>query len=84
MAIDEQAEQSWMVPITEYLVNRALPENRYEAIKVKARATRYFLMNGVMYRCSFSRPYLRCLPRGEVMLVKEKVHQGMCGTHVEG
>ena len=60
MAIDEQVEQSWMVPITEYLVNGALPENRFKAVKVKARAVRYFLMNGVMYRRSFSRPYLRC------------------------
>ena len=76
MAI-EQAEQSWMVPITEYLANGALPKICAEAIKLKAQATRYPLLNGALYRHSFLGSSLRCLPLREVILVKEQVHQGV-------
>ena len=40
-------------------------------------------MNAVLYRRSFSRPYLRCLPTGETERVIEQVHQGLFGTHIE-
>ena len=80
--IDHQAEQSWMTPITEYLRNGVLPENQAEAVKVKARATRYLIMNGVLYRGSFSGSYLRWLPREEVKCVVEQVHQGLRGMHI--
>ena len=51
---------------------------------MKARASRYSLMNRVLYRRSFSGPYLRCLPKGEVERVMEQFHQGVCGTHIKG
>ena len=55
--IDHQGEQSLMTPIIVFLRNGVLPENRTEAIKVKARAARYSIVNGVLYGCSFSGPY---------------------------
>ena len=58
-----------MTPITEYLRNGVLLENQAEVVKVKARATRYSLMNGVLYRCSFLGSYLRCLPKEEAKRV---------------
>ena len=51
---------------------------------MKARAAKYSLMNGVLYRSSFLRRYLRCLPWGEAVLVMEQVHQGVCGMHIKG
>ena len=60
-----------MITIVEYLRNGVLPKNRAEAVKVKARDS---LMIGVLYQRSFSGPYLRCLPKGEVERVMEQVH----------
>ena len=82
--IDQQAEHSWMTPITEYLRNGVLLENRVEAIKVKAQATRYSIVNRVLYQCSFLEPYLRCLPREEAEWVVEQVHQGLYRMHIGG
>ena len=74
IAIDHQAEPSWMSPISQYLKNGALPKNQAKATKVRARAARYSMINGVMYRQSFSSRYLRCIPRGEAERIIEKVH----------
>ena len=63
MAIDQQAEQSWMTPIIDYLRNGVLLGNRAGAVKVKVRVARYTNLNRELYQRSFSRPYLRCLPR---------------------
>ena len=41
-------------------------------------------MDGMLYRHSFSRSYLRCMPRGEAEKVIEQVHQGIYGTHIGG
>ena len=68
----------------EYLKNGVLPGKRAEAIKVKARAARYSLMNRVLYRRSLSGPYLWCLPKGEAKQVMEQVYQGMCSKHIGG
>ena len=73
-----------MTPIIKYLSHGTLPKNRAEAVKVKAQATRYSLMDGMLYRHSFSGPYLRCFPHGEAEKVIEQVHQGICGTHIRG
>ena len=59
-------------------------EIRANAVKVKAQAARYSLLNEVLYRHSFLGPYLRCLLRGEAMLVMEQVHLGVCRTHIGG
>ena len=61
-----------MVPIKEYLMDGTFPEICAEAVKVKAQVARYSLLNGVLYRRSFSGPYLRCLLRGVAMLVMSK------------
>ena len=68
----------------EYLGNGILLESRVEVVKVKTWAVRYSLINGELYRCSFSEMYLRCLPEGGVEQVIEQVHQGVCSKHIEG
>ena len=84
VVIDHQVELSWMTPISEYLKNGDFLENRVKAVKVRARSTRYSIINGVLYRRSFSGPYLRCIPRGEVERIIEQVHQGVCNTNIGG
>ena len=74
IAIDHQVEPTWMTPISKYLKNGALPENRAKAIKVRVRTIRYSLINDLMYRWSFSSPYSRCILRGEAEKIIEQVH----------
>ena len=52
-----QADCSWISPISSYLRNEILPKDRSEPVKVKAQAARYVLINNILYRQSFSRPY---------------------------
>ena len=63
-----------MTPVSKYLNNGALPKNRVNAVKVRARVARYSLISGMLYKRSFSGPYLRCIPRGEAERIIEQVH----------
>ena len=58
---ENQAENSWISPISNYLRNGALPEDRSKAMKVKARVVRYALINDSLYKRSFFDPYQRCV-----------------------
>ena len=60
-----QDDCSWISLISSYLRNGALPKDKSEAVKIKARAARYALISDVLYRRSFSRPYQRCVPPNE-------------------
>ena len=44
-----QPRSSWMFPISSYLRNVTLPKDRSEAVKVKAQAAQYTLINGNLY-----------------------------------
>ena len=57
LTIENQVDFSWISPISSYLRSGILPKDRREVVKAKARAAKYALLNGVLYRRSFSRPY---------------------------
>ncbi|KAK3006409.1 hypothetical protein RJ639_015550 [Escallonia herrerae] len=48
------------------------------------KATRYALVDGVLYRKSFSLPYLRCLCPSESLYALEEVHERVWGQHLGG
>ncbi|GJT94586.1 reverse transcriptase domain-containing protein [Tanacetum coccineum] len=56
--VDEEGP-TWMTPIIEYLKDRTLPEDRKEASKLRIKARQYELLEGVLYRRSFLKPWLR-------------------------
>ena len=60
-----------------------LPEGKDEARKLRVRAARYVLMDEVLYKKSFSQPYLRCLALDEANYVLREIHEGACGNHSE-
>ncbi|GKV30031.1 hypothetical protein SLEP1_g38898 [Rubroshorea leprosula] len=53
-----------------------------EAMKLRRKASRYTLVNGVLYKRSFSLPLLRCLNPYEAEYALREVHEGVCGSHV--
>ena len=74
-------DNSWMTPITKYLEDRTLPIDIVEARKLKVRATRFVLIQGILYRRGFYLPYLRCPDKLEAEYVMREVHEGICGNH---
>ena len=74
-------EKSWMDPILSYIRDVILPEDRKQARKLKSRATRYTLLDEVLYRRGFTLPLLRCLDNEEANYVLREIHEGICGNH---
>ncbi|GKV51004.1 hypothetical protein SLEP1_g57682 [Rubroshorea leprosula] len=73
---------SWTDSIVSFLRDGIVPEDRQEAIKLRKKASRYTLVNGVLYKRSFSLPLLRCLSPYEAEYALREVHEGVCGSHV--
>ena len=56
-------------------------KRRMKPKKLRIRATRYVLMDEVLYKRGFSQPYLRCLAPHEANYVLKEIHEGACGNH---
>ncbi|GJT56388.1 reverse transcriptase domain-containing protein [Tanacetum coccineum] len=54
----EEEGPTWMTPIIEYLKDGTLPDNRKEASKLRIKARQYELLEGVLYKRSFLKPWL--------------------------
>uniref|UniRef100_A0A2N9GZZ4 Uncharacterized protein n=1 Tax=Fagus sylvatica TaxID=28930 RepID=A0A2N9GZZ4_FAGSY len=74
-------EISWMTPIMSYLQGGVLPDDRHEARRLKLRASQFIILQGILYKRSFSFPYLRCLAPDEAKYVMREIHKGICGNH---
>ena len=71
----------WMTPIISYLQGGTLPDDRHEARQLKVRASHFLMLQGILYKKSFSLPYLRCLAPDEAKYVMREIHKGICGNH---
>ncbi|KAG6667553.1 hypothetical protein CIPAW_01G108400 [Carya illinoinensis] len=70
----------WADSINKYLETRDLLPSQEEARKIKSRAARFTIVNGVLYRRGFSNPSLRCTAKEEVEYVMRVIHEGICGN----
>ncbi|KAH7848558.1 hypothetical protein Vadar_004370 [Vaccinium darrowii] len=52
---------TWADPIVRYIRDGEVPDDKVQARKLRIKAARYALMRDVLYRRSFTLPYLRCL-----------------------
>ncbi|GJX98810.1 reverse transcriptase domain-containing protein [Tanacetum coccineum] len=77
----EEDRPTWMTPIMEYLKNGTLPNDRKEASKLRIKARQYELLEGVLYRRSFLRPWLRCVGPLQADYVIREIHEGWCSMH---
>jgi ribonuclease HI len=76
---------SWMDPILSYLKDNKLPEDKKEAKMIKRKAPRYWVSDeGLLYRRSFTRPYLLCVHPKKVRDFLFEIHEGICGSHTGG
>ncbi|GAV68994.1 RVT_3 domain-containing protein [Cephalotus follicularis] len=81
MDVDIPQEPNWMTPFIYWLRDGILPEDPAEARKLVYRANRFQLCEGILYKRSFSFPWLRCLAPQEADYGLREVHEGVCGNH---
>nr|GEY70537.1 reverse transcriptase domain-containing protein [Tanacetum cinerariifolium] len=74
----EEEGLTWMTPIIEYLRDKTLPDNRKEASKLRIKARQYELLEGILYRHSFLKPWLRCAGPLQADYVIREIHEGSC------
>ncbi|XP_022850814.1 uncharacterized protein LOC111372665 [Olea europaea var. sylvestris] len=79
--MDINYEPFWMDPIVDYISNDSLPAGPQLARSIRYRAVRYCLIEGVLFRKSFTLPYLRCLKPSESLQALTEVHEGICENH---
>ncbi|GJS82239.1 reverse transcriptase domain-containing protein [Tanacetum coccineum] len=74
----EEEGPTWMTSIMEYLKDETLPDDRNKASKLRIKARQYELLEGVLYRRSFLKPWLRCVGLLQADYVIREIHEGSC------
>ena len=77
-----EGEENWMTPIIAYLKDGRLPEGKDEVRRLRIKSAKYVLIDEVLYKRSYSQPYLRWLAPDEANYVLREVHKGECGNHL--
>ena len=68
-----------------FLEKDILPEEKFEAEKVRRKAPWFWLSEDrKLYKCSFSGPYLFCVHPEALESLLKKLHEGVCGSHNGG
>ncbi|GJV77525.1 reverse transcriptase domain-containing protein [Tanacetum coccineum] len=80
-AVVEEEEPTWMTPIVEYPRDGILPEDSKDANKLRIKARQYELLQWVLYRRSFLKPWLRCVGPLQADYVIREIHEGSCSLH---
>ena len=70
----------WTMPIISYLRNGILLEGRNASHRLKVQASRFVMIEDVLYKRGFSRLYLRCLTHNKADYVMREVHKGVYGN----
>ncbi|KAL0289308.1 UNVERIFIED_CONTAM: hypothetical protein Sradi_7075800 [Sesamum radiatum] len=73
--------EDWRTPTMKWLEEGLLPENRWEAARLKTRATRFIIKEHILYKKSYTHPLLRCLSTEEGIHILQEIHSGCCGAH---
>nr|GEW01308.1 transcription initiation factor IIB-2 [Tanacetum cinerariifolium] len=63
------------------LKKRSSPRDKKEARKLRLKARQYELMEGILYRRSFFKPWLRCVGPLQAEYVMREIHEGSCNMH---
>ncbi|KAL0463394.1 UNVERIFIED_CONTAM: hypothetical protein Slati_0227000 [Sesamum latifolium] len=75
--------ENWRTPVVRWLEGGQLPENRWDAARLKARVTCFLLHGWILYKKSFTHPLFRVthfLLHGWIHVLKE-IHSGCYGAH---
>lgn len=68
--------------IKRYLTTEEEHESKAERRKLRSRAARYNLIEGALYKRSFTIPYLKCLTKVDAEYTLREIHKGIYGNHL--
>ncbi|XP_038697948.1 uncharacterized protein LOC119995499 [Tripterygium wilfordii] len=71
-------------PFIQYLQDDVLPQDKNEAKALQRKASRYTIVNGILYKRSYQGVLLRCLSQEEAQYALAELHEGVCGNHSGG
>ncbi|GJR44632.1 reverse transcriptase domain-containing protein [Tanacetum coccineum] len=77
----KEDEDSWMVPIREFLNEEILPKDPQKARKLRIKAPLYRMIEERLYRRSYMSPWLRCVGPMQAKRIIKEVHEGSCRMH---
>ena len=76
---------SWMDPLVTFLKQGLLPKDGGKAEKIRKKAPHYWLSEvQKLYKHSHTGPYLLCVHPEAMEPLLEKLHEGICGSHIGG
>ena len=75
-------EVTWMTPILEYLRNGTCPSDKSQARKLRLKAARYVVQDGILYKRGYLQSLLRCIGPKQGEYVLKEMHEGSYGAHV--
>ncbi|XP_074297348.1 uncharacterized protein LOC141628059 [Silene latifolia] len=78
---DQAADLDWRLPYLDWLKHGNLPDDKKEVRGFIMKASRFTLIDDVLFRKSLVGPYLRCLDIQEPQTVLHALHSGECGNH---
>nr|GFB91145.1 reverse transcriptase domain-containing protein [Tanacetum cinerariifolium] len=77
----EEQNPTWMTPIIEFISKDTLPHEQKDAWRIRRKAQRFELRDGILYRRSFLQPWLRCVGPLQADYVLREIHAGSCSMH---
>lgn len=80
--IDE--DPNWQDSIINYLVNKNLPNDKYDARKIKQKGARYYMKDDMLVRKSYSDPHLNYIKYQQMLKVLYEIHDGEYRNHTKG
>nr|GEX30551.1 reverse transcriptase domain-containing protein [Tanacetum cinerariifolium] len=81
LAVVEEERRTWMTLSHEYPTKEIIPEEKRKARAIRHKAGRYAVTNGILYKKSFLRPWLRCVGPLQENYVLREIHDGSCSMH---
>jgi hypothetical protein len=74
-------EETWMQPYLAYMINKALPKDIVEAIRIIRQSKAFIVLQGKLYKKSITGILQRCITPQEGQEILKDIHVGVCGHH---
>ncbi|XP_074297616.1 uncharacterized protein LOC141628359 [Silene latifolia] len=78
---EQQAGPDMRKSYPEWLMEDKMPVGKREVRGFKMKASRFMLVDKVLFRKSLAGPYLRCINKAEAQTVLHGIHSGEFGNH---
>ncbi|GKF36750.1 reverse transcriptase domain-containing protein, partial [Tanacetum coccineum] len=83
LAVVEEEGDTRMTPIYNYFTEETLPAEKEKARAMRRKSGRYAVINRVLYKKSYLRPWLRCVGPLQENYILREIHEGSCSMHAE-